>query len=74
MKSFSEKYFPDLNEFEHQYNDIWFNNMLNKLTEKGQIYVPILNKSFNKLGEEIENSMALNHLILGVNYEKRIKY
>ena len=34
--------------------------MLNKLTEKGQIYVPILNKSFNKLGEEIENSMAFD--------------
>ena len=60
MKSFSEKYFPDLNEFEHQYNDIWFNNMLNMLTEKGQIYVPILNKSFNKLGEEIDNSMAFD--------------
>ena len=58
MKSFSAKYFPDLNEFEQQYNDIWFNNMLNMLTEKGQLYVPILNKSFNKLGEEIKNSMA----------------
>ena len=43
-----------------QYNDIWFNNMLNMLTEKGQLYVPILNKSFNKLGEEIENSMAFD--------------
>ena len=39
MKSFSAKYFPDLNEFEQQYNDIWFNNMLNMLTEKGQIGV-----------------------------------
>jgi len=60
MKSFSAKYFPDLNEFEQQYNDIWFNNMLNMLTEKGQLYVPILNKSFNKLGEEIDNSMAFD--------------
>ena len=23
-----------LNEFEHQYNDIWFNNMLNMLTDR----------------------------------------
>ena len=53
MKPFSEKYFPDLNEFEQQYNDIWFNNMLNMLTDSGQLYVPILNKTFNKLGEEI---------------------
>ena len=53
MKSFSQKYFPNLNEFEHQYNDIWFNNMLNMLTDSGQLYVPILNKTFNKLGEEV---------------------
>ena len=61
MKSFSEKYFPDLNEFEHQYNDIWFNNMLNKLTEKGQIYVPILNKSFNKLGKKLKTQWHLTN-------------
>ena len=58
MKSFSEKYFPDLNEFELQYNDIWFNNMLNMLTDSGQLYVPILNKTFNKLGEEIDNNVS----------------
>ena len=58
MKSFSEKYFPDFNEFEHQYNYIWFNNMLNKLKEKGQIYVHILNNTFNKLGEEIDNNVT----------------
>ena len=58
MKPFSEKYFPDLNEFEQQYNDIWFNNMLNMLTDSGQLYVPILNKTFNKLGEEIDNNVT----------------
>ena len=58
MKSFSTKYFPDLNEFEQQYNDIWFNNMLNMLTDSGQLYVPILNKTFNKLGEEIDNNVS----------------
>ena len=58
MKSFSTKYFPDLNEFEQQYNDIWFNNMLNMLTDSGQLYVPILNKTFNKLGEEIDNNVT----------------
>ena len=58
MKPFSEKYFPDLNEFEQQYNDIWFNNMLNMLTDNGQLYVPILNKTFNKLGEEIDNNVT----------------
>ena len=65
-QSFSAKYFPDLNEFEQQYNDIWFNNILNMLTEKGQLYVPILNKSFNKLGEEIDNSMAFDQHYLNI--------
>ena len=36
-------------------------NTAHKVTlTEGQIYVPILNKSFNKLGEEIENSMAFD--------------
>ena len=53
MKLFSEKYYFHLDEFQHQVNDIWFNNMLNMLTDSGQLYVPILNKTFNKLGEEV---------------------
>ena len=48
MKSFSAKYFPDLNEFEQQYNDIWFNNMLNMLTEKDNyMYLFLINHSTN---------------------------
>ena len=66
MNSFSAKYFPDLNEFEQQYNDIWFNKMLNMLTDSGQLYVPILNKSFNKSGEEIDNSMAFDQHYLNI--------
>ena len=54
----SESYFNDLTIREHNVNNQWFNSMLNMLTEKGQLYVPILNKSFNKLGEEIDNTMA----------------
>ena len=43
---------------EHHYNNEWFNNMLTMLKPEGQIYVPLINKSFNKLGEEIDNSVA----------------
>ena len=32
--------------------------MLDQLTDRGQLYVPCLNKSFNKSGEEIDNSIA----------------
>ena len=40
---------------EHHLNNEWFNNMLARLTDKGELYVPLINKSFNKLGEETNN-------------------
>ncbi len=43
---------------EHHYNNEWFNNMLTMLKPEGQIYVPLINKSFNKQGEEVDNSVA----------------
>ena len=58
MKAFSQKYYSHLDEFKHQVNDMWFNKMLTMLSDEGQLYVPDLNKSFNKLGEEIVNSVA----------------
>ena len=58
MIAFSQKYYSHLDEFQHQINDIWFNKMLTMLSDEGQLYVPDLNKSFNKLGEEIVNSVA----------------
>ena len=54
----SQSYFNDLTIREHNVNNQWFNSMLNMLKEDGQLYVPILNKSFNKLGEEVNNTMA----------------
>ena len=58
MKAFSQKYYSHLDEFQQQINDMWFNKMLTMLSDDGQLYVPDLNKSFNKLGEEIVNSVA----------------
>jgi len=58
MIAFSQKYYSHLDEFQQQTNDIWFNKMLTMLSDEGQLYVPDLNKSFNKLGEEIVNSVA----------------
>ena len=37
---------------EHHLNNEWFNNMLSKLTDDGILFVPLINKEFNKLGEE----------------------
>ena len=38
---------------EHHMNNEWFNNMLSMLKDDGQLYVPFLDKSFNKQGQEI---------------------
>ena len=53
IEIWSELYFPNLPQYEHDCNNNWFKSMLAMLKDDGQLYVPILNKSFNKLGEEI---------------------
>ena len=40
---------------QHETNNKWFHNMLTMLKDDGVLYVPCLDKSFNKLGEEINN-------------------
>ena len=34
-------------------NNRWFQSIRDKLTDSGVLYVPILDKEFNKLGEEL---------------------
>ena len=53
----SQSYMKDyqLTFEEHHMNNEWFNNMLTMLKPEGQLFVPLINKSFNKLGEEINN-------------------
>ena len=54
-QQWSQSYFPDLTLEEHDANNNWFQSMRDKLTDSGVLYVPILDKEFNKLGEEINN-------------------
>ena len=51
----SQSYMKDyqLTFEEHHMNNEWFNNMLSILKPEGELYVPLLNKSFNRLGEEV---------------------
>ena len=55
--SWSQSYMKDyqLTFEEHHLNNEWFNNMLAMLKPDGTLIVPLINKSFNKLGEEINN-------------------
>ena len=52
-KQWSESYFPDLTSDQHNVNNQWFQSMRSMLTDSGILYVPILDKEFNKLGEEL---------------------
>ena len=54
-QQWSESYFTNLTSYEHNVNNNWFRSMLTMLKDDGELYVPVLNKSFNKLGEEIDN-------------------
>ena len=51
----SQSYFSDLTLDQHNVNNQWFQSMRDKLTDSVILYVPILDKEFNKLGEEITN-------------------
>jgi len=55
LSNWSQTYFTNLTLDEHIANNNWFRSMLYMLKEDGVLYVPILNKSFNKLGEETNN-------------------
>ena len=54
MFAFSQKYYPYLDEYEQQYNDIWFFKTLSYLKLGGKLYIPDLDLWFNKKGEECE--------------------
>ena len=43
----------NLTSEQHTINNKWFASMLTMLKDDGVLFVPCLNKSFNKLGEEI---------------------
>ena len=52
-QQWSQSYFTDLTSDQHNVNNQWFQSMRDQLTDSGRLYVPILDKEFNKLGEEV---------------------
>ena len=52
-QQWSQSYFTNLTPDQHNVNNQWFQSMRDKLTDSGILYVPILDKEFNKLGEEV---------------------
>ena len=52
-QQWSQSYFTNLTPNQHDVNNQWFQSMRDRLTDSGILYVPILDKEFNKLGEEV---------------------
>ena len=53
MNNWSQTYFPDLTLEQHNVNNNWFKNTVAMLKDSGILYVPVLDKNFNRLGEEV---------------------
>ena len=53
MKQWSQQHFKGLTHNQHVVNNHWFFLMTNLLAEDGRLFVPTLNKTFNKQGEEV---------------------
>ena len=53
FSNWSQTYFTNLTLDEHITNNKWFMIMLDMLKDDGKLYVPMLDKWFNKLGEEV---------------------
>ena len=54
MIQWSQKYYVEsLPDVFHDINNKWFDTMTSFLKDNGVLYVPDLDKSFNKQGEEV---------------------
>ena len=59
FSNWSQTYFTNLTLEQHIVNNNWLLNTLSMLKDDGVLYVPILNKHFNKLGEEVLKLITL---------------
>ena len=53
-QQWSESYFTNLTPDQHTANNNWFKNTVAMLKDDGILYVPILDKNFNRLGKEVD--------------------
>ena len=59
---------------QHNLNNRWFQSMLDKLTDNGILYVPCLDKSFNRLGEEVNSNFNKFEEKVGVHKLQPLSY
>ena len=54
FSNWSQTYFTNLTLDQHITNNKWFMNMLTMLKDDGILYVPILDKNFDRLGRLVK--------------------
>ena len=54
FSNWSQTYFTNLTLDQHISNNNWFRSMLSMLKDDGILYVPVLDKEFDKLGRLIK--------------------
>jgi hypothetical protein len=66
FSNWSQTYFTDLTLDQHIANNNWFMNTLTMLKDDGILYVPILDKQFDRLGRLVKwlKVLLLNYLIM----------
>ena len=52
----SQSYIKGLTSEQHHINNVFIGSMLAMLKDDGKLYVPMLDKWFNKLGEEVTST------------------
>ena len=53
FSNWSQSYFTDLTLSQHIANNNWFMNTLSMLKDDGVLYVPVLDKQFDRLGRQV---------------------
>ena len=54
FSNWSQTYFTNLTLDQHITNNKWFMNMLSMLKDDGILYVPVLDKQFDRLGRLVK--------------------
>ncbi len=54
FSNWSQTYFTDLTLDQHISNNNWFRSMLSMLKDDGILYVPVLDKEFDKFGRLVK--------------------
>ena len=73
-QQWSQSYFTNLTPEVHNINNNWFQLMRDRLTDSGILYVPILDKEFNRLGEEVNTNFDKSENKVGVHKLQPISY